>query len=215
MTIILLVINEYLDYSHNYSMEEKMNKETKEFARRIDQKFNGEATKGAKDYFLGYGLKFGKKTVLNAIIDDRDVERMSKGALINSLKNILNELNPSPSTITPKAMLLSDLDEKNIWKSLGDYCEIMDIKSLTTFFNVTLPEGFQEAFDKLPDEFRLDDFRRELEKITNREHHRNTYQNWMSFLRKAEYVTLKNKTYTKTPRFNRSAVLKSKIKEIV
>lgn len=213
MTIVLLVINEYRYISHNIEEEIKMNKNIRQFVKKIEKRFSKQATRGVRDYFLGYGLKMGKKATLNVIIDDRDVERMSKDALIETLQNILNSINPDSPNILPKIVVLSDINEKNVWGILGNSAEIRDVKSLTTFFNITLPEGFQVVFERLPNEFKLDDFRGELKKITNKEHHRNTYQNWLIFLRKAEYVELKDKTYIKTPRFNRNSVLKDKIEK--
>jgi hypothetical protein len=100
------------------------------------------------------------------------------------------------------------LNNKNIWDVLGDSCVIRNTKALTIFLNIKLPTGFQIAFEELPEKFKLEDLRRELKKITKKNYHRNTYQNWLNFLREAEFISLKEKTYYKTTRTNRYSTLK-------
>ncbi|MDD5132919.1 MAG: hypothetical protein PHD81_03720 [Candidatus Nanoarchaeia archaeon] len=187
-----------------------MEKDLKQFVEKVEKILVSEK-KGNRSYFVGYGIEEGKKILINVFIDDRDIEKMSKADLLSKLQAILNELNP-PKKMSAKPILISDINENNIWEVLGDSCVIKNIKILTTFLNIKLPENFQIAFEELPEKFKLEDLRRELKKLTKKDYHRNTYQNWMKFLIKAEFVTLKEKTYYKTPRINRYQTLK-KLKE--
>lgn len=165
-------------------------KELSRFAARVEKKF--------RQYFVGFGArKKGKVHLVNVIFDDRDVKRMAKKDLVVVLQKHINKLNSAPNLIKAKPVLVSDISEKNVWNLLGDFSQIMDVKSMITFINIKLPEGFQDAFDKLPEQFKLEDFARELKQISGKEYHRNTYQNWLRFLKNSGFVELKNKTYCK------------------
>lgn len=188
-----------------------MEKELKQFIKKIEKTFVSEK-KDNRDYFVGYSIKKDKKARINVFIDDRDVERMNKSDLLEKLQSILNDLNPISNKMSAKPVLISDLNNKNIWSALEDSCVIKNTKALTVFLDIKLPTDFQIAFEKLPEKFKLEDLRRELRKITKKDYHRNTYQNWLNFLREAEFISLKEKTYYKTTRTNRYSTLK-KLKE--
>jgi hypothetical protein len=184
-----------------------MQNELRKLIDKVENKFSSQKE---RDYFVGYSVKKGKKTEVNIIIDDRDIQKMSKADLLGKLQEILNKMNPAQGKISVKPTLISDLNDSNIWNLLGDSAVVRNVKALTTFLNIKLPEGFQIAFEELPVKFKLDDLRRELKKITGKEYHRNTYQTWLNFLRNAEYVELKEKTYVKIPKSNRYSILKEK-----
>lgn len=185
-----------------------MEKYLEQFIKKIEKTFISEK-KNNRNYFVGYSIKEGKKTRINIIIDDRDVERMSKSELLEKLQDILNDANPLKNKINAKPVVISDLNNKNIWSILEDSCVIKNTKALTIFLDIKLPKDFQTAFEKVPEKFKLEDLRRELRKITKRDYHRNTYQNWLNLLKKAEFISLKEKTYYKTRRINRDLILKN------
>jgi len=124
---------------------------------------------------------------------------------MKKLQKKIDELNKTPKTIKPKPVLVTEINNETVWKILGDFSQIMDVKSMITFVNIKLPERFHEAFEMLSDKFKLEDLRRELRKASGKEYHRNTYQNWLKFLANADLITLKNKTYHKvlTPKYKR------------
>src|SRR3989344_3668799 len=148
-----------------------MEKELKEFIKKVEKTFGSEK----RDYLIAYAIKKGKKTTVNVIIDDRDVERMEKSDLLKKMQSILNDLNPIKNSMDAKSFVISDLNNKNIWNVLGESCVIKNTKALTIFLNTKLPNNFQRAFEKLPEKFKLDDLRRKLKETTKRDYHRNTY----------------------------------------
>ena len=160
--------------------------ELSRFVKNLEEKF--------ENYFVGFGAKkLQGKYKVNVFMDDRDIRKMTKKDLYKALQKHIDKVNDAPNKIKAKPVLVSDINETNVWKFLGDFSQIMDVKSMITFVNVRLPEGFQEAFERLPEKFKLEDLRRELKKITKKDYHRNTYQNWLRFLKKAEFIKLKNK----------------------
>jgi len=158
------------------------------FIEKVKAKFGG--------YFKGYGVK---KNRINVIIDDKDIKYMQKSEAKANTQKVLNELK-GKEKINPKAILVSEINNKNVFEILGDSCQVMDVKSITTYINVKLPKGFWQAYDELDSEFKLEDLKKELEKPGIKEYHRNTYQNWLKFLKNAGFVELNNRTYQKIKR---------------
>jgi len=171
----------------------------------IVQQFAGAMKKKFEKYFLAHGIQKTKtKTVVNLVIDDRDVKRMTKQDLLRKLDVMTNaklfELlakAKSKEHIEAKVHLLSDLNQANVWQALGDSATVMDVKSMAGFIQLNLPEKFFDAYDRLPEKFKLNDLKKEFEQLSGKRYHRNTYQNWLKGLQKAAFAKLKGKIYQK------------------
>ncbi len=189
MTTYTLVINDYIRYVHNSG--KMRNKEITNFVRRTERKF--------ENYFIAYGVRKQKDSYyISVIIDDRDVFKMSKEELRKKINSILNSfIKSSKEKIVPKTIFVSELIEENIWKVLGDYAGIYDVKAFSSFSNIRFHPHFFKVFKKLPQKFKLSDFARELSKLSDKTYHRNTYQNWLKLLKNAGFIRLKNRTYYK------------------
>jgi len=170
---------------------ENKNNEIKKFIKKVENKF--------EEYFVAYGVSEHKdKCLINIIIDDRNVMNMDKNDLIMKLDNNLKGLlSKTSKKIIAKSILISDINESNIWDLLMKNAVILDVKILSSFINLKLPENFLDVYKKLPDKFKLSDFDRESIKISKKRYHRNTYQNWLKLLKNAGFLKLKDKTYHK------------------
>jgi len=71
------------------------------------------------------------------------------------------------------------------------------VKSMAGFIQLNLPEKFFDAYDGLPEKFKLNDLKKEFEQLSGNRYHRNTYQNWLKGLQKAAFAKLKGKIYQK------------------
>lgn len=162
-----------------------------EFIDKVKAKF--------EKYFVAYSIINGdSKIKINIFIDDSDIRRMKQAILCRKINNILKEFSAkSNNKIDSKAILTSNLNEENFWDFLGKRAVILNVPALTSFVKIKLPREFIEIFRDLPNRFKLSDFKRELMKLSNKEYHRNTYQNWIKSLTEAGFVKLKNKTYQK------------------
>ncbi len=167
------------------------NKELKEFIRKVEKKFD--------KYFVAYGVrKYKDNYLVNIIIDDRDVLKMGKEELLKRIINIFKLfLKEDQNKIKAKVIFVSDLNESNIWSTLGNYAVISNVKITSSFVNIKLPNNFLRIYKRLPEKFKLSDFNREFTKISKKKYHRNTYQNWLKSLKKAGFLRLRNKTYQK------------------
>ena len=167
------------------------NKILNKFIRKVNKKF--------EKYFVAYGMKEEREiSLINIIIEDRDVSKMKKEDLRKKLNEILGTLiKEDKKKIKPNTILLSDLNESNIWEILGKYAVINDVKALNSFVNLKLPNDFMKAYENIPKKFKLVDFGREINKISKKKYHRNTYQNWLKSLKTAGFIELHNKTYHK------------------
>ena len=172
-------------------------KNTQKFVNAMKERFEG--------YFLACGIKkVGNRTLFSVIIEDRDVRRMEKKDLIRKVEEIThsllsNSIGKGHGGKKPEAKvyLLSDLNQNSVWAALGDSATVMDTKAISSFVRLNLPERFFDAYDLLPPNFKLEDIRREFEKISERKYHRNTYQIWLKGLQKAGIVKLVGKRYDK------------------
>jgi len=171
----------------------------------IIQQFADAVRKKFGKYFLAHGIQKTKtKTVVNVVIDDRDIKRMTKQDLLRKLDVMTNaklfELlakAKSKDHIEAKVHLLSDLNQVNVWQALGDSATVMDVKSMAGFIQLNLPEKFFDAYDRLPEKFKLNDLKKEFEQLSGKRYHRNTYQNWLKGLQKSDFAKLKGKIYQK------------------
>ncbi len=161
------------------------------FIRKVETKF--------KKYFVAYGVrKYKEKYSVNIVIDDRDVMNMEKEDLRTRINDIFGLfLKKDQDKIKAKTIFVSDLNESNIWKALGKRAIILNVKVTSSFVNIKLPHKFLKTYKNLPKKFKLSDFIREINKISKRTYHRNTYQNWLRSLKNAGFLKLKNKTYYK------------------
>ena len=159
----------------------------------MSEKFIAKVKDKFGDYFKGYGIK---KSRINIIIDDSDIRFMAKSEVKKNTQKALNELKGSEKII-PKAVLASEINEKNFFEIIGDSCEIADVASATAYIKAKLPKGFWEAYEALENEFKLDDLKKKLKGFNESEFHMNTFQNWLKFLKKAKFIELKNKKYSK------------------
>jgi len=158
-----------------------------------------------KMYFLAYGVeKIKNKTVIHLVIDDLDVKRMAKKDLVRMLDSIINSIllellarAKSKENMKAKIHLISDLNQNSIWQVLGDSAMIINVKTVARFLQLNLPEGFFDAYDTLPVEFKLEDLKKKFEYLWKRAYHRNTYQNWLKGLQKAKLIKLTGKRYKK------------------
>jgi hypothetical protein len=198
-----LFINEYNKNSHYGG--EKMNNIQK-FVNVVQTKF--------KKYVLAYGTRESKdKTIVQFVIDDRDIKLMSKRELIRKLDVMINNMlfellakQKSKKNIEAEISLLSDLNQNTIWQALGDTATVLDTKAVANFIKINLPDSFFQAYDALSAKFKLDDFRKEFTKITKKSYHRNTYQNWLRELQDIGFIKLAGKFYIKVFRANTSAM---------
>jgi len=167
--------------------EKKLNN----FIKKMESKF--------KKYFVAYGVrKYKDRYSVNIIIDDRDVMKMEKDDLRMRIKDIFKLfLKKDQDKIKAKVIFVSDLNESNIWKALGKYAVIFNVKITSSFVNIKLPKNFLKVYKRLPKKFKLSDFIREISKISKKTYHRNTYQNWLKSLKNAGFLKLRNKTYCK------------------
>lgn len=163
----------------------------KAFIKKVENKF--------KKYFVAYGLRKHKDNYLiNIIIDDRDIMKMGKEELRMRIKDIFRLfLKKDQRKIKTKVIFVSDLNESNIWSTLGNYAVISNVRITSSFVNIKLPNNFLKVYKKLPEKFKISDVDREIIKISEKRYHRNTYQNWLKSLKKAGFLRLKNKTYQK------------------
>ena len=169
-----------------------IDKKLNQFIKNVNKKF--------ERYFVGYGGRVRKKKyIVNIIFDDRDVIRMPKKDLCKKMQEIVNDLNKTKDDIKARVILVSDINYSNLKEILCDFSHIINVKALTSFVDLILPKEAMETFNKLPEMFKLEEFRRELKKISKREYHRNTYQNWLKCLKKAGFIKLKGKIYYKSP----------------
>ncbi len=167
--------------------EEKL----KSFVRKIEKKF--------KKYFVAYGVRKHKDDYsINVIMDDRDVMKMEKEDLRKRINDIFKLfLKSNQKGIKAKTIFVSDLNESNIWDSLGKRAVIFNVKATTCFVKIKIPHDFLKLYKKLPLKFKLSDFIREINKTSKKTYHRNTYQNWLKSLKNAGFLKLKDKTYYK------------------
>ncbi len=161
------------------------------FIKKVESKF--------KKYFVAYGIrKYKDEYYVNIIMDDRDVMKMEKEDLRRRINDIFKMfLKKDKNKIKAKAIFVSDLNESNIWKFLGKSAVIPNVKNTSSFINIKLPHKFLKTYKKLSKKFKLSDFIREINKISKKTYHRNTYQNWLKALKNAGFLKLKNKTYYK------------------
>ncbi len=62
---------------------------------------------------------------------------------------------------------------------------------------IKIPQILLKNYEKFPKEFKLIDVEKLCRKEESTSYHRNTYQNWINFLRKIEIVELSGKKYIK------------------
>jgi len=171
--------------------EKTKNKILDRLIEKVEKKF--------KKYFVAYGAREYKgRYFINIIIDDRDVMKMEKEELRVMINLILKRFIKEVSNkIKAKCVFISDLNKSNIWNILEKKAVIFNAKITSSFVKIKLPDNFLKIYKKLPKRFKLSDFSREISKISKKEHHRNTYQNWLKSLKNAGFLKLKNKTYYK------------------
>ncbi len=167
--------------------EERLNN----FIKKIEKKFS--------KYFVAYGTrKHNDNYSVNIIIDDRDIMKMEKEDLRKRINNIFKLfLKDNPKEIKAKTIFVSDLDESNIWGALGKRAVIFNVKATTSFIKIKKIDNLLRLYKELPPKFKLSDFSREMNIISKKVYHRNTYQNWLKTLKNAGFLKLKNKTYYK------------------
>jgi hypothetical protein len=171
-------------------------KDIKEYIEKVKKKF--------EKYFVGFSIE--NENNINIIIDDRDILYMKQKELKNNTLKILNEL--KNFNLKVKLILVSEINRKNIWRFLGDKAEILDVHALTSFINLKMPKDFMRIYNELPVKFRLSDVKRVLVKISEKDYHRNTYQNWLKSLEKAGFIKLNNRTYEKIEKPYKKELLK-------
>lgn len=175
------------------------------------KKFIDKAGQMLGQYFVAYSTRIRKGICfINIIIDDRDVAKMPKRKLYNTLwKKLDKEAEKISKKIKTRTVLISDINESNVWTILGDSAEIMNVKSLIAFIGITLPKGFKETFESIPDKFKLEDFRKASKKIFVGKYHRNTYQNWLRSMERIGFVKLTGRTYYKQKGSYKHDILKT------
>lgn len=62
---------------------------------------------------------------------------------------------------------------------------------------IKIPIILIKNYSKLPEKFKLKDIEKVCRKPDGKSFHRNTYQNWLNFLRKIEIIELEGRKYVK------------------
>lgn len=75
--------------------------------------------------------------------------------------------------------------------------KIKKIEKVPTVW-IKIPIILIKNYSKLPEKFKLKDIEKVCRKPNGKPFHRNTYQNWLNFLRKVGIVELQGRKYVKT-----------------